>query len=124
MIIIFLTEKFFCTVLFVFLCHLASMKINRNVPHCFCTFLSMTVIYFLLWWSGGSLLDYIGVHDVTLHKMPYWQLFCGTGKSDYRPLAEKANQQMTDTNVFNRVSRRWLSLVCVACDVSLRYFLD
>ncbi len=100
------------------------MKINRNVPHCFCMFLSMTVIYFLLRLSQVSLLDYIRVHDVTLHKMQYWQLFCGTGKSDYRPLAAKANQQMTDINVFNRVSQRWFSLICVAADVSLRYFLD
>lgn len=84
----------------------------------------MTVMYFLLCLSQGSLLDYIRVHDVTLHKMQYWQLFCGTGKSDYRPLAAKANQQMTDTNVFKRVSQRWLSLVYVAGDVSLRYFLD
>lgn len=66
----------------------------------------MTVIYFLLCLSQVSLLDYIRVHDVTLHKMQYWQLFCGTGKSDYRLLAAKANQQMTDTNVFNRVSQR------------------
>lgn len=100
------------------------MKINRNVPHCFCNFLLMTVICFILCLSQVSLLNYIRVHDVTLHKMQYWQLFCGTGKSDYRPLAGKANQQMTDTNVFNRVSQRWFSLVCVAGDVSLKYFLD
>lgn len=81
-------------------------------------FLSMTVIYFLLCLSQGSLLNYIGVHDVTLPKMQYWQLFCGTGKSDYRPLAAKANQQMTDTNVFNRVSQRvWL--VTSVCGISL-----
>lgn len=78
------------------------MKINSNVAHCFCTlFLSMTELDFLLRVSQGSLLDYIRVHNVTLHKMQYWQLFCGTGKSDYRPLAATANQQMTDTNVFN-----------------------
>lgn len=56
--------------------------------------------------------------------LQYWQLFCGTGKSDYRPLAAKANQQMIDTNVFNRVSLRWLLLVSVAVDISLRYFMD
>lgn len=84
----------------------------------------MTVIYFSLCPSELGLLDYIRVHDVTLRKMQYWQLLCGTGKSDYRPLAGKANQQMTDTNVFDRVSQRQLSLVCAAGDVSSSYFLD
>ncbi len=101
------------------------MKMSMNAPHCFCIFLLMTVIYFLLCLSWGSLLDYIKMHNVTLHKtLQYWQFFRGTGKSDYRPLAVKANQQMTDTNVFHRISQTWLSLICVAGDVNLRYLMD
>lgn len=49
---------------------------------------------------------------------------CSIGKSDYRPLAGKANQQMTDANVFNRGSLKWLLLVSVAVDISMRYFMN
>lgn len=59
----------------------------------------MTVMYFLPYQSQCSLLNYNGVCRATMHKMQYWQLFCGTGKSNYRPLAAKPNQQMTSTNV-------------------------
>lgn len=45
-------------------------------------------------------------------------IFCIPGECDYRCLAAKANQQMTDKMIFTKVEPGLLSLVSVAADLA------